>query len=138
MILDTNIISEMMRPKPNASVLTWLNEQDAAQLFVATITIGEIFYGLEALPAGRRRQRLAASFEHLIRDAFDSRLLAFDETAARCYGSIMAARRKMGRPLGALDGQIAATALANRMTVVTRNTKDFADCGLDIVNPFGG
>ncbi len=137
MILDTNVISEMMRPKPNAAVINWLNEQDAAQLYVTTITIGEIFYGLECLPAGRRRQRLASAFEHLIRDAFVSRLLAFDEIAARDYGSLMAARRKMGRPLSALDGQIAATALANRMTVATRNTKDFLDCGLDVVNPFG-
>jgi len=137
MILDTNIISEMMRPKPNASVLAWLNEQDAAELFITTITVGEIFYGLEALPTGRRKQRLAAAFERLIREAFDTRLLIFDETAARHYGSVMAARRKMGRPLSALDGQIAATALTNRMTVVTRNTKDFADCGLNVVDPFG-
>jgi hypothetical protein len=138
MILDTNIISEMMRPNPNASVLAWLDQQDAADLFVTAITIGEVFYGLEALPPGRRRQRLVAAFERLIREAFDTRLLIFDETAARHYGTVMATRRKMGKPLSALDGQIAATALANRMTVVTRNTKDFADCGLKVIDPFVG
>ena len=136
MILDTHIVSEMMRPSPNASVLAWLNGQDAAELFVTTITVGEIFCGLDALPAGRRRQRLAASFERLIREAFDMRLLVFDEKAARHYGSVMAARRETGKPLSALDGQIAATALAHRMTVVTRNTTDFADCGLTVINPF--
>ena len=138
MILDTNIIFEMMRPNPNASVIAWLNQQDAANLFVTAITTGEIFYGLEALPPGRRRQRLVASFERLIREAFDTRLLIFDEAAAHHYGTVMATRRKMGRPFGALDGQIAATALANRMTVVTRNTKDFTDCGLKVIDPFVG
>ena len=88
MILDTNIIFEMMRPNPNASVIAWLNQQDAADLFVTAITIGEVFYGLEALPPGRRRQRLVAAFERLIREAFDTRLLILDETAARRWPTI--------------------------------------------------
>lgn len=136
MILDTNIISEMMRPKPAVSVMHWLNQQDASELFISTVTVGEIMYGLETLPAGQRRRRLEAGFEHLIRDAFDTRLLVFDEDVARHYGRLMAARRKMGKPLSALDGQIAATAFAHRMAIATRNVKDFEDSGLAIANPF--
>ena len=136
MILDTNIISEMMRPKPTASVMHWLNQQDASELFVSTVTVGEIMHGLEALPAGQRRRRLEAGFERLIREAFDTRLLIFDEDVARHYGRLMAAQRKMGKPLSALDAQIAATALAHRMAIATRNVKDFADSGLAITNPF--
>ncbi len=136
MILDTNIISEMMRPKPSTSVLDWLNHQDASELFVSTVTVGEIMYVLEALPAGQRRRSLEAGFERLLREAFDTRLLVFDEDVARHYGRLMAARQKMGKPISALDGQIAATALAHRMAIATRNVKDFADSGLKITNPF--
>lgn len=136
-LLDTNVVSAVMAPRPEESVLRWMNDQQTDTLYLSTITIAEIGYGLHALPAGRRRQTLQGRFERFVIAGFSHRVLVFDETAAMAYGEIMAHRRRRGRPMSALDGQIAAIARANRMAIATRNVSDFEECGLEIVNPFG-
>jgi hypothetical protein len=135
-IIDTNIISEMMKPSPVTAVLNWFNEQEAMSLYLTTITIGEIGYGIRALPDGKRRRLLAEGFEALVKVAFQNRILGFDEASARRYGDIMGSRKEMGYPLASLDGQIIAIALANTFAVATRNIRDFEYCGLTIINPF--
>ncbi|ABM61568.1 type II toxin-antitoxin system VapC family toxin [Halorhodospira halophila] len=103
-VLDTNVVSEVMRPHPESAVIEWLNSTDGKSLYVSTITIAEIEYGLHAMPEGQRREDLRARFETFIHTAFAQRVLGFDEPSARHYGRIMAARRQEGRPLSAPDG----------------------------------
>jgi len=135
-VVDTNIISELMKHSPSPAVAAWIDQQNITQLFITTVTIAEIAYGLHALPEGNRRQLLECAFNQAVLEAFSHRILPFDEEAAHCYGKIMGQRKKLGRPLGALDGQIASIAYMQRSTIATRNTRDFSDCGLQLVNPF--
>ena len=136
MLLDTNVISEAMRAAPSTKVLAWLDRYGTSGLFLSTITIAEITYGLGCLPDGNRRRDLELRFLRLIKEGFADRILSFDETCARAYGAVMSARKKQGLPMSVLDGQIAAVALANGHALATRNIKDFESCGLDLVNPF--
>jgi hypothetical protein len=135
-VLDTNVISEVVRPAPSAKVITWLNEQNSVDLCVTTITLGEISYGIEALPTGRRRSALATALDQFVDRAFSDRVLVFDRESAREYGQIMADRRRLGRPLAAPDGQIAAITRRHRFQLATRNIKDFDECGIGLINPF--
>jgi len=135
-VLDTNIISEIMKVAPCEKVMCWVNEQDTNQLFITTITIAEISYGLVKLPLGKRRSTLENTFNHIILNIFKYRILSFDEPAAYLFGEIMARRKKLGRPIAIPDGQIASIARANWATIATRNNRDFIDCGLDVINPF--
>lgn len=134
-LLDTNIIAELMRPAPLPAVVEWMNEQDAAELVLSTISVAEIQYGLEILPAGQRRARLETGFRKMA-EVFSGRILSFDLEAAAHYGKVMGQRRAAGRPLGALDGQIAAIARSNGAQIATRNVRDFEGCGVEVVNPF--
>ena len=135
-ILDTNIISEFMTSPPVSSVLEWLNAQDSLSLYLTTISIAEIGFGLRIMPIGKRRSMLEEQFEQFVTTAFESRILSFDEAAARKYGEIKGHRKEIGRPLSDLDGQIAAIAQANGFVIATRNTKDFEFCGVELINPF--
>ena len=135
-VLDTNIISEMMKTSPSLQVMTWIDEQTVSELFITTITIAEIVYGLHALPAGHRRNQLEDAFHNTISSAFEYRVLGFDELSAHRYGQLMADRKKLGRPLAILDGQIAAIAYINKFKIATRNMADFYECGLGLINPF--
>ena len=135
-LLDTNIVSEVMRAYPAESVVTWLNGQASDKLYVAAITIGEIAYGLRILPDGKRRSGLGERFEQFIALAFDQRVLAYDESAARIYGELMGDRKELGLPMSVPDGQIAAVARRHRLAVATRNVLDFENCGVDVINPF--
>ena len=135
-LLDTNVVSAVMRPLPPRPVLNWLNDHETSSLFLSTITIAEIGYGLRILPDGKRRRSLESRFEEFISRGFDQRILSFDQPAARFYPEIMGHRRELGRPISALDGQIAAIALAHRFAVSTGNVRDFEACGLKVVNPF--
>ncbi len=135
-LLDTNIISETMRPNPNSQVLNWFDQQKSADLFISVITVAEIEYGLNVLPEGKRRRQVEEFFEKAILRSFQHRILDFDFDAARFYAKIMARRKLAGRPLSIPDGQIAAIACSQGMSLVTRNEKDFADCDLEIINPF--
>lgn len=135
-LLDTNVVSALMAPAPQASVLEWVDSQPTDTLYLSTITIAEIAYGLQTLPDGKRRRDLEERFRDFVAGGFAYRILPFDEKAAYLYGEIMGHRRKVGRPMSVLDGQIAAIARAHRLALATRNTRDFEDCGLEIRNPF--
>ena len=135
-VLDTNVVSEVMRPRPETAVLDWLDRQATELLFLTAITVAEIEFGLRALPRGRRREQLREQFQRFLGLGFDGRVVDFDPVAARCYGELMARRRRLGRPMSVLDGQIAAITKAQRFRIATRNVRDFADCGIEIVNPF--
>jgi len=135
-LLDTNVVCEVMKTAPAERVLEWLNRQQSSSLYVSTVTIGEIVHGLRILPDGNRRRRLSDKFGQFIGLAFAQRVLAYDESAARTYGEIMGSRKELGRPMSAPDGQIAAIARANHLSVATRNITDFEECGVDLLDPF--
>ena len=135
-LLDTNVISEIMRPRPDGRVVDWMNETASSSLFVSSITIAEIHFGLELLPDGRRRIDLESRFEQFLSRGFNQRIVSFDLPAARIYGALMAHRQKAGTPLASLDGQIASIARVHGFAVATRNTDHFTDCGIELVNPF--
>jgi predicted nucleic acid-binding protein len=135
-LLDTNVISEVMKVAPSKAVLEWLNDQDSNSLYISTITIGEIEYGLRILPVGKRRLQLRERFEQFISQAFAQRVLAFDEAAARAYGDMMGLRKELGPPMSLPDGQIAAVARSRGLAVATRNVSALEECGVDLINPF--
>jgi predicted nucleic acid-binding protein len=135
-VVDTNIVAELMKESPAQAVVSWMNDQEASTLFLTAITLGEIGYGLEILPRGRRRLQLEQGFSRVIVEAFTGRILAFDEEAARHYGALMGRHKEIGRPLSILDGQIASVARAKGCAVATRNVRDFVGCGVEIINPF--
>jgi predicted nucleic acid-binding protein len=135
-LLDTNVISEIVKPAPSPVVISWLNDQDSATLYISTIGLAEIGYGVEALPDGKRKRALSAAVDSFVDRAFADRILAFDRDAAKLYGTLMADRRRAGQPLSAPDGQIAATASSHDLQLATRNIKDFTNCGLVLVSPF--
>lgn len=135
-LVDTNVVSEIMKVAPSANVLNWLNSQNSSDLFCSAVTIGEIEYGLRILPDGKRRLQLKERFERFVALAFAQRVLTFDEPAARIYGEVMGHRKELGRPMSVPDGQIAAIARSKGFTVATRNTSDFEDCGVELANPF--
>jgi predicted nucleic acid-binding protein len=135
-IVDTNIISELMKASPSTTMMSWLDQQDVTQLFTTTITIAEIAYGLNALPIGTRRTTLENNFNQAIKEAFANRILVFSEPAAHSYGKLMGYKKEAGQPLSILDGQIAAITLTHAATLATRNTRDFINCGINLIDPF--
>ncbi len=135
-VLDTNVLSEALRPAPSAEVLRWLAAQTPTSVFTTTITMAEILYGVEALPSGRRRTRLLAAVEKMFAEQFEGRILAFDEQAARLFASIVAVRNAAGRPISQMDAMIAAIVRSNRAALSTRNTLDFERCGIRVINPW--
>ena len=135
-LLDTNIISEIMRQKPDENVLHWLNTCDTETLFITTISIAEINYGLQILPKGKRRTDLEIRFKHFTDEAFFERVLLFDERSARFYGELMATSKARGMQMTALDGQIAAIASVYGLQLATRNIKDFQYSGVKLINSF--
>jgi hypothetical protein len=136
-LLDTNVISELMRAEPAQVVLDWFGRQDAADLFISAITEAELRTGIAILPAGQRRDRLQIALEAMIAQDFQTRILPFDSAAARAYAEIAASRRAAGRPIAEADCQIAAIAQAMGAPVATRNVKDFDGCGVTVINPWG-
>ena len=137
-ILDTNVVSELLKPTPSDRVVRWLEAQPAPRLFTTTITVAEILYGVELLPTGKRRTGLRKAIEAIFSEDFDGRILPFDFEAARAFSTIAAARRAMGRPMSQHDAQIAAIGSSRGAALATRNTRDFADCGVTLLNPWGG
>jgi toxin FitB len=136
LVLDTNVISEVMRPQPSAAVLSWLNQQQSSQVYITTISIAEIGYGLRILADCQRRRLLQSRFDQFIALGFDSRILDFDRPAAEAYAEIMAFRKEIGSPMSFPDAQIAAITWVNHFNLATRNVKDFEQCGIGLVNPF--
>jgi len=135
-ILDTNVLSELMRPRPVPRVLDWVAKQPAAELFTTAITQGEILYGIELLAAGRRREGLLAAAEAMFREDLGGRVLSFGSEAAADFGRIAAHRRALGRPISHADAQIAAIARTQRADLATHNVADFRDCGIEVLDPW--
>jgi predicted nucleic acid-binding protein len=135
-VLDTNVLSELMRSEPASAVFAWVSAQPRATLYTTSVSKAEILYGIAVLPEGRRRLALTAAAEAMFTDDFEGHVLPFDEAAAVHYAEIVAARRREGRPIEAFDGQIAATARVAGAVLATRDTGGFAGCGLTLVNPW--
>lgn len=134
-ILDTNVLSELMRASADKRVVDWVSAQPSAGLFTTALSEAEILYGIAVLPSGRRRKALEEAAGGLFAD-FDDRVLSFDSAAARVYAAVAAARRKAGRPISLADAQIAAIARSRGAHVATRNTVDFDDCGVHVIDPW--
>lgn len=137
-VLDTNVVSELMRPAPDPAISSWVAERATSSLFLTAVTEAELRFGLAVMPPGKRRDSLREDLERMLDTGFAKRILPFDSDAARAYAEIAAARRGIGRPIGQADGQIAAIARARGMAVATRNVRDFAEMGIDIFNPWDG
>jgi len=135
-LLDTNILSELMRPVPEQGVERWLVAQPDASLFISAITEAELRYGVALLRPGKRRSALAALIEDMLREDFTGRILPFDSAAAVAFAEIASTRRQVGRPIAQADAQIAATARSRGAALATRNVSDFDGCGIEVVNPW--
>jgi toxin FitB len=135
-LLDTNVLSELMRPVPSAAVESWMSDQPVAGIFISAITEAELRYGLALLPDGQRQRRLVAQAEAMLAEDFAGRVLPFDSPAASAYARIAAARRLVGRPISQADAQIAAVAASRGASLATRNVADFVDCGVEVVDPW--
>jgi toxin FitB len=135
-ILDTNILSELMRPKPSARVVAWIAKQPEAELATTSITEAEIFYGIEVLPKGKRREHLTMAAEDVFTEDLSGRVYSFDSAAARIFSKIASSRRTSGRPISHPDAQIAAIAKTRRAKIATRDVKGFEQCGVDVVDPW--
>jgi toxin FitB len=135
-LLDTNVVSELIKVTPDGRVKTWLAGQLTSSLFIPAIVEAELRYGAAILPPGRRRENLIAMIEAILTEDFSDRILPFDSVAAVAYAAIGAERRRMGRPISQLDAQIAAVARSRGAVLATRNGTDFENCGIDIINPW--
>lgn len=137
-LLDTNVLSELMRPQPEAKVLAWFEKHPANVYVTSAITRAEILLGVALLPAGKRRDSLANAAEQMFKDEFSGRCLPFDEHVTDEYATLVAARLRIGQPISTEDAQIAAIALTNGLPLATRNIKDFTHiAGLVLLCPWG-
>lgn len=135
-ILDTNVLSALMRTAPEAPVVAWLDRQPAESVWITSITLFEVRLGLALLPTGRRRQTLEAAFARLLKEDLENRVLDFDSAAAADAALLAAERQKAGRPVDMRDTQIAGIALARHATLATRNVRHFGDLKVPIVDPW--
>ena len=135
-ILDTNVISELLRPAPEPKVEHWLSAQDGLNVYLTSISEAELRYGLAIMENGKRRAALVDAVDRILREDLAGRILPFDSDAALSYATIAAARRAAGRPIAQADCQIASIAHTRGATVATRNTPDFEGCEIDLINPW--
>lgn len=135
-ILDTNVISELLRPSPAMQVVMWVDDHDSSELVTTSMTAAELFAGVAALPRGRRKESLAREVGHLLNDVFAGNVLPFDVASSRHYAQIVATATRRGRPMTPFDAQIAAICQQHDATLATRNVNDFRTTGLTIVNPW--
>jgi predicted nucleic acid-binding protein len=134
-LLDTNVVSEVIKPHPHPAVLAWLDAQVAETVFVSSITVAELLFGIGALPRGRRQDLLAAQIDGVLQ-ALGNRILPFDAPAARCHADLAVKARAAGKGFPTPDGYIAAIAAANGFIVASRDTSAFAAAGLEVINPW--
>lgn len=135
-VLDTNVLSELMRRPPHQAVFQWAMRQRRRDLLTTSVSRAEILYGIALLPTGRRKAGLTADAERMFAEDFEGRVLAFEDAAATHYAEIAADRRRRGRPIEVLDCQIAAIARAKGAAVATRDVGDFEGCGVQTINPW--
>lgn len=135
-VLDTNVLSELVRRRPSERVLAWVDEQDASTLAITAITVAELLYGVARLDDGARKGALAAAVRGLVREDFADRVLAFDGAAAEHYADVVAERDRQGRPIGAADAQIAAICREHGAGLATRDSRGFAATGVEVLDPW--
>jgi toxin FitB len=135
-VLDTNVLSALMRKEPDKPVVNWLDAQPAASIWITAITVMEIRFGLQTMPKGRRQDALLRSFELMLKTMIESRIASFDAEAGIHAAELMAQRKRAGRPAEVRDTMIAGIVLANRATLATRNTQHFQDLPLTVINPW--
>ena len=134
-VLDTNVVSDAMRPEPDATVIAWLNEQAAQTLNLSSVTLAELLFGIRALPAGKRKNRLDRALSELLA-LFKDRILPFDTDAARRYADLAVTARNGGRGLPTPDGYIAAVAASRGFIVASRDTSLYEAAGVKVINPW--
>jgi toxin FitB len=134
-VLDTNVLSEVMKTAPEPAVAAWLARGNASDFFTTSVTEAEILLGVAILPAGRRKQEIATAARRIM-TLFAGRILSFDSSAAAVFAEVVAERRKLGRPINDFDAQIAAITRSHGMKLATRNVPDFEDVGIAIINPW--
>lgn len=134
-VLDTNVVSELMRPEPAPQVLAWMQRSSGDGLYTTAVTIAEIRYGIARLPEGRRRQSLHQAADEIFA-AFPRQVLPFDLASASAYADIVASREQQGNPISGFDAQIAAICRAQAASLATRNTRDFVDTGISLLDPW--
>lgn len=134
-VLDTNVVSELMRPEPAPAVLAWLQRSSGYGLYTTAVTIAEIRYGIARLPEGRRRQSLHQAADEIFA-AFPRQVLPFDLASASAYADIVASREMQGNPISGFDAQIAAICRSQAASLATRNTRDFVDTGISLLDPW--
>jgi predicted nucleic acid-binding protein len=135
-LLDTNVLSALMRREPDATVVNWLDQQPAESIWTTSITVFEVVTGLQLLAAGRRRRELEHAFDALLAEELDGRIQSFDTSAATAAGEIAAQRQSAGRQVEIRDVQIAGITAARRAQLATRNTRHFADLGIALIDPW--
>ncbi len=135
-VIDTNVLSELMRARPEPVVLEWFRARPLAEIATTAINIAEIRHGLARLPLGRRRRDLEGTFNSLAARGFTDRVFDFDRAAAEVFPDLVVARERTGRRLAGFDGLIAAIARSQGLAIATRNTDDFVDCGIEVINPW--
>ncbi|MDA8288188.1 MAG: type II toxin-antitoxin system VapC family toxin [Actinomycetota bacterium] len=135
-LLDTNVLSALMRSEPEAIVVDWLDAQPSESIWTTSVTVFEIRTGLELLPSSRRRRHLEAAFERVLNEDLDQRVLAFDAAAADAAGALVARRQRAGKAVEIRDAQIAGIALARKAPVATRNVRHFTDLGVRLIDPW--
>ena len=136
-LLDTNVISEAMKPQPDQAVLHWLDQQAAETLFLSSVTVAELAFGIGALPEGRRKAKLSAALDGVL-GLFGTRILPFELNAARSYAALAVKARAAGKGFPTPDGYIAAIAAANGFIVASRDPSAFQAAGLAVINPWTG
>ena len=137
-LLDTNVVSEWVKQRPDAGVIEWLSEIDEDRVFLSVVTLAELRHGIERLADSKRRKRLDAWLRDELAIRFEGRLLSVDQTVANHWGELVARREAVGRPIGAMDAFIAATSNVRSLKLVTRNESDFRSAVKEIVNPWTG
>ncbi len=135
-VLDTNVVSELMKRTPAAGVIRWVGTQPAVSLFTTTVTQAEILHGIMLLPKGRRRTGLDRAATEMFEQDFAGRTLAFGSDAARMYALIASERRSLGRPISQFDAQVAAITRSSGAALATRNAADFDNCGVAVIDPW--
>jgi len=135
-VLDTNVISALMRKEPEKPVVKWLDAQPAASVWITAITVMEIRFGLQTMPKGRRQEALIRAFDLMLKSMIEGRIASFDAEAGTQAEELMAQRKRKGRPAEVRDTMIAGIVLANRATLATRNTQHFEDLPVTVINPW--